>query len=139
MPGATFFESEGDTAMRAMKKLMVALALTGAMGCGAQAERATAPEAPRAEVATTVESSAPIEIAELPPSEPAPVVLPMIEVDRFFTREDAPIRSALLGTDISEVERGRGGRSLGFKITLADGTRGYFKPDQTFGGMSWYA
>ena len=38
---------------------------------------------------------------------------------RFFTHADRPIRSALANHAITVVERGRGGRSLGFKITLA--------------------
>lgn len=56
---------------------------------------------------------------------------------RFFTHPDRPIREALANQPIESVERGRGGRSLGFRITLADGTRAYFKPAQSFTGMSW--
>jgi hypothetical protein len=59
--------------------------------------------------------------------------------DRFLRWPDAPIRSALRREAIAEVERGGGGRSLGFRITFADGTRAYFKPDQAFNGTSWYA
>ena len=58
---------------------------------------------------------------------------------RFFTHPDRPIRSALANQPITEVERGHGGRSLGFRLTLADGTRGYFKPAQSFTGMTWQA
>lgn len=56
---------------------------------------------------------------------------------RFFDHADAPIREALATEAIAEVERGGGGRSLSFRITLADGTRGYFKPAQTFNAMRW--
>ncbi|HJL20001.1 MAG TPA: hypothetical protein RMH99_30330, partial [Sandaracinaceae bacterium LLY-WYZ-13_1] len=59
--------------------------------------------------------------------------------DRFLRWEDAPIRRALASEAIDEVERGHGGRSLGFHVTLEDGTEAYFKPDQAFNGMSWYA
>lgn len=58
---------------------------------------------------------------------------------RFFEHADAPIRASLANEAIAEVERGGGGRSLGFRVTLADGTRAYFKPAQTFSGMSWQA
>ncbi|MCB9595571.1 MAG: hypothetical protein H6719_22815 [Sandaracinaceae bacterium] len=58
---------------------------------------------------------------------------------RFFDHPDRPIRDALANEAIDEVERGGGGRSLGFRITLADGTRAYFKPAQSFSGMSWHA
>ncbi|MFK7988176.1 MAG: hypothetical protein AB8I08_19300 [Sandaracinaceae bacterium] len=57
----------------------------------------------------------------------------------FFDHADAPIRRGLSSMDITEVERGRGGRSLGFRVTFEDGSRGYFKPDQAFNGMSWNA
>jgi len=58
---------------------------------------------------------------------------------RFFEHRDRPIRSDLANQGVATVERGHGGRSLGFKITLADGTRAYFKPSQSFTGMSWQA
>jgi len=58
---------------------------------------------------------------------------------RFFEHPDRPIREALANEAIAEVERGFGGRSLGFRVTLADGTRAYFKPAQSFSGMSWQA
>lgn len=59
--------------------------------------------------------------------------------DRFFEQADAPLRQTLSGEDVAVVERGTGGRSLAFRITLADGTRGYFKPEQSFTGTRWYA
>ena len=46
---------------------------------------------------------------------------------------------ALRTAEISKVAKGRGGRSLAFKITLADGTRGYFKPEQAFSAAHWYS
>lgn len=58
---------------------------------------------------------------------------------RFFEHPDRPIRRALADEPIERVERGFGGRSLGFRLTLADGTRAYFKPAQSFTGMSWQA
>jgi hypothetical protein len=39
---------------------------------------------------------------------------------------------------IVRVQKGRGGRSLSFKIELADGTLAYFKPEQTFAAY-WYS
>ena len=47
--------------------------------------------------------------------------------------------ASLAASEPVEIERGRGGRSLAFKITLADGTVGYFKPEQTFSAAHWYA
>jgi hypothetical protein len=39
---------------------------------------------------------------------------------------------------VAEVSKGRGGRSLSFRVTLADGTRAYFKPEQSF-AAHWFS
>jgi hypothetical protein len=61
------------------------------------------------------------------------------EVAAFLGEPDASRIEALRTAAISEVTKGRGGRSLAFRITLADGTRGYFKPKQTFSAAHWYS
>ena len=57
----------------------------------------------------------------------------------FLGQPDANRIEALRTAEISEVTKGKGGRSLAFEITLADGTRGYFKPKQTFSAAHWYS
>jgi hypothetical protein len=57
----------------------------------------------------------------------------------FLAESDADRIEALRTAEISEVIKGRGGRSLAFKITLADGTRAYFKPKQAFSAAHWYS
>jgi len=54
------------------------------------------------------------------------------EAAAFLGEPDSDRIEALRTAEISEVTKGRGGRSLAFKIKLADGTSGYFKPKQTF-------
>ena len=64
-----------------------------------------------------------------------------IELDRttrFLGEPDWPMRLALASGEVAEIEKGRGGRSLAFKITLADGTQGYYKPEQSFSAAHWY-
>ncbi|HEX2678561.1 MAG TPA: hypothetical protein VHM19_18040, partial [Polyangiales bacterium] len=39
----------------------------------------------------------------------------------------------------TRVKKGAGGRTLAFKLTLEDGTQGYFKPEQTVSSANWYA
>jgi hypothetical protein len=51
---------------------------------------------------------------------------------------DEPLLAALAHENIKSVERGRGGRSLGFKIVLADGHKAYFKAEQTFSAANWF-
>jgi hypothetical protein len=61
------------------------------------------------------------------------------EVTSFFgERDDAPLREALLNGRIKSVEKGRGGRSLGFKLMLDNGEQAYFKADQTFSAANWF-
>jgi len=60
-------------------------------------------------------------------------------VDAFLGDPDAHALASLRTEAIDHIERGRGGRSLGFVITLADGTKGYFKPEQSFSGAHWYS
>ncbi|UCF45769.1 MAG: hypothetical protein JSU89_00935 [Myxococcales bacterium] len=59
--------------------------------------------------------------------------------DGFLGEPDVDRIEALRTAEIAEVTKGKGGRSLAFKITLADGTRGYFKPKQTFSAAHWYS
>lgn len=48
----------------------------------------------------------------------------------YFGEDDTDLRASLRDQPWRQIRKGGGGRSLGFKITLEDGTRGYFKPDQ---------
>lgn len=57
----------------------------------------------------------------------------------FLAEPDTPRIASLRSAAIERVERGRGGRSLAFRITLEDGTRGYFKPKQSFSAAHWYS
>lgn len=52
--------------------------------------------------------------------------------------DDARIQTLRSGA-IAEITKGRGGRSLAFRVTFEDGTRGYFKPKQTFSAAHWYS
>lgn len=69
----------------------------------------------------------------------APVVPTNPETDSFFgERADASLRDKLLQGRIQKVEKGRGGRSLGFKLMLDTGEKAYFKADQTFSAANWF-
>ncbi len=57
----------------------------------------------------------------------------------FLGHPDRKRVEALRTAEIAEVKKGKGGRSLAFKVTLADGTRGYFKPKQSFSAAHWYS
>lgn len=64
------------------------------------------------------------------PAPPAP--------ESFFGEPDAPVRAALASGKIGRIDNGRGGRSIAFRITLSNGQRGYFKPEQTFSSSNWF-
>lgn len=57
-------------------------------------------------------------------------------LEAFFDELDAPRLEVMRHAPITRIERGAGGRSVGFRVTFEDGTRGYFKPDQRFSGAS---
>lgn len=57
----------------------------------------------------------------------------------FSPVDDAAVLERLRAEEIVAVERGRGGRSVALRVTLASGARAYFKPEQTFSGTHWYA
>lgn len=57
----------------------------------------------------------------------------------FLGEPEGERRRSLALSPIAEVERGGGGRSVGFKITLEDGTSGYYKPEQSFSAAHWYS
>jgi hypothetical protein len=64
---------------------------------------------------------------------------PAAELDHFFGEADGSVREALSEGALVEVEKGRGGRSLGFKIKLEGGQVGYFKGEQVFSAANWFA
>lgn len=77
--------------------------------------------------------------AVVPPSTAAAAPEAPSDESRFLGESDAAQRLALATEPIATVEKGRGGRSLAFKITLRDGTRGYFKPEQSFSAAHWWS
>lgn len=60
-------------------------------------------------------------------------------VPSFLGEPDGPRIGSLRNSALVEVRKGKGGRSLAFQVTLEDGTRGYFKPKQTFSAAHWYS
>ncbi len=104
------------------------------LGCGG--EGATTPPAPAS--VTVVEppsSPAPVDAGETDAGDDAPAAVG----DAFFGEPDAP-RLVILGSgEPTRIERGSGGRSLAFRLTFEDGSRGYFKPEQTFSGAHFSA
>ena len=113
-----------------MRSRSIALLLL--VGCGSPAA-ASIPLAP----AETIDARETIETGVAPAMEDRPTA-PTIR-DTFLGEDDAPILEVLARSEITAIERGMGGRSLAFRVTFADGSRGYFKPAQTFSGSHFYA
>ncbi len=61
------------------------------------------------------------------------------QVSRFLGHDEAAFLTSLRQEDVAHVQLGRGGRSLAFRVTLADGRRAYFKPEQSFSAARWYS
>jgi hypothetical protein len=115
--------------VRSLRSIVILLVLAG---CA----EPTPVEAPEAIVAAPV---APV-VAEPDAGEDAATVEAAAQSgDAFFEIADAPILARLSSSPVAHIERGSGGRSLAFHLTLEDGTEGYFKPAQTFSGAHYYA
>lgn len=79
------------------------------------------------------------DLKSLPSSESEPTPpRPSAEDDRFFEEDDKAVLEALSSRAIARIEKGRGGRSLGFRLTLEGGQKGYFKAEQTFSAANWF-
>lgn len=130
--------------MRARRIVAAWLVVWSALAC----EEARVPEA-----APSLRPSAPSAPREGPPDDPAQARAPAEhEHDHdhdhdalasgdpgFLGAPEAALRHALAHTPIARVKKGKGGRSLAFKLTLRDGHAGYYKPEQTFSGTIWFA
>jgi hypothetical protein len=113
------------------------LALIVILGCEFNADKGEVDDVP-------VETSRAPEPSVVDPGEPTPNPAPPSAPDSrpetlFLGEPEAAARTSLATGEIAEIEKGRGGRSLAFKITLVDGTVGYFKPEQSFSAAHWYA
>ena len=122
--------------------VLLCLALLCLPACVEPARSADAPSEPRKVDASSPDSTAKEEPRESDEHAVLDAALapegPRGEASAFFDLPDAPLREAMTSQGIKRVERGRGGRSLGFKITLTDGTKAYFKAEQTFSAANWF-
>ncbi len=145
-----FFDSEcGSLRTTPTTRRHVALLLGAllALGCGDRLPMSARPLAAEASTSGALDSlEAPpadeVVVAVEPAAAPAEASVQEDSTQasgRFFDQLDAPILDALSSQPIVRIERGRGGRSIGFKVWLEDGTRGYFKPEQNAGSTRWYA
>ncbi|MDD9944433.1 MAG: hypothetical protein OXU20_25535 [Myxococcales bacterium] len=96
------------------------------------ADSQSAPAGPR---------SSPSHPLRAPAGAPNVQALPNLRLDAkgFLGGSDALMLDRLIQGRVERIKKGSGGRSLGFKLSFADGTRGYFKPAQSFSGAIWYA
>ncbi len=113
-----------------MRRCVAVLLCALSSACGSEppapapAERSPAPTEPETRVPVA--------------SSPATAEPPAGETG-FLGESEEAVRRTLQEGPIVEIEKGRGGRSLAFRLTLADGTRGYYKPEQRFSAAHFYA
>lgn len=108
-----------------------------ALGCGTPTS--TSPGELAAPTVDEIDEAAPdaaVEPLERAPLVVEPTALPARPepATAFFEVADAPVLEVLAHARIVRIERGTGGRSVAFRLTFADGSRGYFKPEQAFSG-----
>ncbi|MFO0685088.1 MAG: hypothetical protein U0234_23720 [Sandaracinus sp.] len=115
-------------------------ALTGVLlllGCGGEAAPAPVPAAASAAPEVVAAPAEPV-LVDAGETDAAEASAPRSS-DAFFGEPDAPRLGVLARAEPTQIERGSGGRSLAFRLTFADGSRGYFKPEQTFSGAHFAA
>jgi hypothetical protein len=116
--------------------------LGGLQGGAAENRGAKASPAPGSKGGSNGEPAA-VERPEIAPRAAriaAPAPCRVTDNDRgFLGKPEKSILDRLSGGAIARVKRSSIGRSVAFKITLRDGTRGYYKPEQTFSSANWYA
>lgn len=105
------------------------------LGCGTPPTRPSAPE-PASSIRGSVVAPEAVSPAR-PDARARPHAGTRGVAETFEAAEDA-VRASLAVAPVEDVELGKGGRSVSFRVTLADGTIGYFKPEQTF-AAHWYA
>jgi hypothetical protein len=57
----------------------------------------------------------------------------------FFGQPEPELIAELRSEALIAARKGSGGRTLAFKVTLASGIKGYFKPEQSVSSAHWYA
>lgn len=57
----------------------------------------------------------------------------------FLDEPERVILDRLTHGRVIEVKDSPGGRSVAFRVKFADGTRGFYKPEQTFSAAHWYS
>jgi len=57
----------------------------------------------------------------------------------FLEQPETELLERLRSGHVESIKKGTGGRTLAFKVTLSNGTVGYFKPEQRVSSAHWYA
>ena len=115
--------------------LLIACVLAGTAACeeSQTLSRAAASDAPSPSAMPAPREGPPERL-----SAPAPAPAPAPD-SLFLSTPDHDVRHTLAHAEIARVKKGKGGRSLAFKLTFEDGSAGYYKPEQTFSGTIWFA
>jgi hypothetical protein len=78
-------------------------------------------------------------VSAAPTSDYAREPTPIADGPAFTSQPERELIAQLRSEALLSARKGRGGRSLAFKITLASGIQGYFKPEQSVSSAHWYA
>jgi hypothetical protein len=89
-----------------------------------------------------VEAQAALAVASAKPIDEAGAALATeqaLQTPGFLGQPEHELIDQLRSEALVAARKGSGGRTLAFKITLASGIKGYFKPEQSVSSAHWYA
>ena len=102
------------------------------LGCQAPIPSASHGEARSGQTAPAAQAVEPRVAADTGPA-------PGSQPSGFLGQPERVVIDKMLHGRLVSAKKGRGGRSLGFKLRFEDGTQAYYKPEQTFSGAHWNA
>lgn len=93
------------------------------------------------QVAPSASAPVPAPVKAAAPVKPQPSAAPayLVPPPGFLGAPESVVLDRLVQGSVRSIKKGKGGRSLAFKLTLDNGAAGYFKPEQTFSGTLWFA
>ncbi|MBN1653020.1 MAG: hypothetical protein JXA30_04515 [Deltaproteobacteria bacterium] len=119
--------------------LVLALCTVSGMGSNKQSAVSPAPARQGATPETATRRRRASQTAARARIESAAATLSTAKDRGFLHQPERVILDKLINSPVVHIKDSPGGRSVAFRLKLADGTRAFYKPEQRFSAAQWYA